>query len=118
MIINYNGEMRNAHILVRAGGRMRIAMEHADDVVELSLVDGIWLSEECVPVSFEFLCATEIPALHPEYTAYSPQAGYLLGRYGVRQLVPPGYFAGSRTEMKSAIRVAAGGSRFDRTAMM
>lgn len=66
MIIRYNGELKNAQILMRSGDILRIALESAEDAVELSLLDGIWLSEENLPVSFEFLTATEIPLLHPE----------------------------------------------------
>jgi hypothetical protein len=63
---------------------MRIALENGDDAVELSLVAGLWMSEERMPVSFEFLWASEIPLVFGEGDRLSwPPPHRLCFRHGV-----------------------------------
>ncbi|HLY16760.1 MAG TPA: hypothetical protein VKR61_06025 [Bryobacteraceae bacterium] len=83
MVILYNDSLREARILAREGDRMRIAVEHCDDAVELSLVDGIWLSEERQPISFELLWAEEIPLVVPVNRHQHHPPADLLSRYAV-----------------------------------
>ena len=83
MIIKYNDSLKDARILSRSGNRMRIALENSDDAVELSLVAGRWMSEERIPVSFEFLWAAEIPLVFAEGSRPSPPPRRLCFRHGV-----------------------------------
>lgn len=41
-------------LLSLKGGQMRVAVKDADDVVEVRLANGVWISECCEPVTFEF----------------------------------------------------------------
>lgn len=41
-------------LLSLKGNQMRVAVKDADDVVELRLVNDLWISECCEPVTFEF----------------------------------------------------------------
>ncbi len=55
MIITYSdGIAVEAVLLSRTENTMRLAVQGADDVVEVSNINGIWVSEDCEPISIEF----------------------------------------------------------------
>jgi hypothetical protein len=55
MFICYkNGSTREAVILSLAGTAMRVAQEGGEDVMQLNLVDGAWLTDDLEPVTFDF----------------------------------------------------------------
>ena len=83
MIIRYDGIIRDSRILTRSGDSMRIAVEDGDDAVELTLVDGIWYSENREPVSFQFLVAPEIALIFSENGGGQPPRTYLLSGHVV-----------------------------------
>jgi hypothetical protein len=87
MIIRYDGIIRDSRILARSGDSMRIAVEHGDDAIELTLVDGIWYSEDRKPVSFEFLGAPEIALVFSENGGELPPRTYLLSGHAVSNAV-------------------------------
>ena len=49
-----NGSSRYGLIVGLTGGIMRVALTDSEDVTEFKLIDGMWVSEECEVVSFEF----------------------------------------------------------------
>lgn len=78
MTLRYsNGQTKEAVLLSRTEAAMRVALQGADDVVELRQVNGAWVSDECevVQVSFawerraanarseeDFICPPELAA--------------------------------------------------------
>jgi hypothetical protein len=55
MIINYSdGKSVQAVLLSRTEQTMRVAVQGADDAMELTNIHGIWVSDECEPVSIRF----------------------------------------------------------------
>jgi hypothetical protein len=55
MIINYSdGKSVEAVLLSRTEQTMRVAVEGAEDAMELSNIRGTWVSDECEPVSIQF----------------------------------------------------------------
>jgi hypothetical protein len=55
MTIKYSdGKSVEAVLLSRTENTIRVAVEGAEDVTELSNVRGIWVSDECEPVSIQF----------------------------------------------------------------
>jgi hypothetical protein len=55
MTIDYlDGKTVQAVLLSRTEHTMRVAVEGAEDVIELSNIRGIWVSDECEPVSIQF----------------------------------------------------------------
>lgn len=55
MKIRYqNGRAFEAVTLFRADNRMRVAVHGTDDVLELTCVSGVWVTEDCEPVSIEY----------------------------------------------------------------
>lgn len=55
MLIHYgDGSVLAGILLSLRGGEMRVAVKDADDVAEFRLVNGVWISECCEPVTFEF----------------------------------------------------------------
>jgi hypothetical protein len=55
MIINYSdGNSVEAVLLSRTEQTMRVAVEGAEDAMELSNIRGTWVSDECEPVSVQF----------------------------------------------------------------
>jgi hypothetical protein len=55
MTIQYaNGNLIEAVLLYRAESNMRIALSGADDIVELTLLRGVWVTEDCEPVQVAF----------------------------------------------------------------
>jgi hypothetical protein len=83
VIIRYDGIIRDSRILARSGDIMRIAVEHGEDAVELTLVDGIWYSESRTPVSFEFLGGVEIALVFSENGGNLQPRTYLLSGHAV-----------------------------------
>lgn len=55
MTIRYqNGHTAEAMLLSRSETNMRVMLRNSDDVTELNLVLGKWVTEDCEPVSVEF----------------------------------------------------------------
>jgi len=55
MTINYSdGKSVEAVLLSRRENTMRVAVEGAEDITELSNIRGTWVSDECEPVSIQF----------------------------------------------------------------
>jgi hypothetical protein len=55
MTIYYSdGRAVEAILLSRTETTLRLAVEGADDVIELSDINGTWVSGDCEPVSIEF----------------------------------------------------------------
>jgi hypothetical protein len=58
MLIRYqNGDLFEGIILSLQGGVLRVALKDGDDVAEFRLLNGVWLSETCEPVTFDFTMA-------------------------------------------------------------
>jgi hypothetical protein len=55
MTINYlDGKSVEAVLLSRAEQTMRVAVQGAEDAMELANIRGTWVSDECEPVSIRF----------------------------------------------------------------
>lgn len=55
MKIKYSdGIAVEAVLLSRTDNTMRLAVQGAEDVIEVSNINGVWVSAECEPVSIEF----------------------------------------------------------------
>jgi hypothetical protein len=55
MTIRYaNGQIFEAVLLSRTETTMRVALQQRDDIVELTLVNDVWISDECEPVQVDF----------------------------------------------------------------
>jgi hypothetical protein len=64
MIIRYtDGQILEAVLLSRTETTMRVALQQHDDIVELTLVNGVWVSDECEPVQVDFAWARTEKAL-------------------------------------------------------
>jgi hypothetical protein len=62
MIIRYsNGFRCDAILLSRTEDRMRVAIQGADDVVELTQIHGAWISDDCEPVQVDFAWTRQTP---------------------------------------------------------
>ena len=58
MLIRYqNGDLFEGVILSLHGGVLRVALKDGDDVSEYRLTNGVWLAENCEPVTFDFTMA-------------------------------------------------------------
>lgn len=58
MTIRYtDGQIQEAVLLSRTETTMRIALEKHDDVVALTRVHDVWVSDECEPVQVDFAWA-------------------------------------------------------------
>jgi len=54
MLIKYASGLVQEGILISIqGDRLRVAPKNSDDLVEFKFVEGIWLSEDCEPVTFD-----------------------------------------------------------------
>jgi hypothetical protein len=55
MLIHYaDGSRREAVLVSLIGAVMRVAVARVEDLWEFKLVDGVWVSDQCEAVSFEF----------------------------------------------------------------
>jgi hypothetical protein len=68
MLMHYgDGRVVQGILLSLKGGQMRVAVKDADDVVEIRLIDGVWISECCQVVTFEFPIAVfQVLGMVPE----------------------------------------------------
>ncbi len=58
MLIRYqNGSLLEAIILSLEGAVLRVAPKDADDVIEFRLINGVWVSDDCELVRFDFTMA-------------------------------------------------------------
>ena len=56
MTIKYsNGRAVEAVLLSRTQDTMRLAVQGADDAMEVSNINGTWVAADCEPVSIEFI---------------------------------------------------------------
>lgn len=54
MLIKYaNGSVQEGMLVSLRGGQLRVATKDSDDLLEFNLVEGIWISESCEPVTFD-----------------------------------------------------------------
>ena len=54
MLIKYaNGSLQEGMLVSLRGGQLRVATKDSDDLLEFNLVEGIWVSESCEPVTFD-----------------------------------------------------------------
>ena len=55
MLIKYaNGLIQEGLLVSLRGNQLRAATKNGDDLLEFTLVEGIWVSESCEPVTFDF----------------------------------------------------------------
>ena len=55
MLIRYeDGSSRGAILVSLTGAVMRVATERDEDLLEFRLMEGVWISEQCEAVTFEF----------------------------------------------------------------
>ena len=55
MLIRYeDGRNSEAVLISRTTGTMRVVLQGSDDALDLTEVNGAWLSENCEPVQVEF----------------------------------------------------------------
>ena len=51
MTLRYqSGLVKNALLLARGEDTIRVMLEHQDDAIEISRLNGIWVTQECEPV--------------------------------------------------------------------
>ena len=54
MLIKYaNGSILEGVPVSLRGGQLRVATKDGDDLLEFNLMEGIWVSESCEPVTFD-----------------------------------------------------------------
>jgi len=54
MLIKYaSGIVQEGMLISLQGAQLRVAAKDSDDVLEFNLIEGIWLSEHCEPVTFD-----------------------------------------------------------------
>lgn len=54
MLIKYaNGLIQEGMLISLRGSQIRVATKDGDDLLEFNLVEGIWVSEGCEPVTFD-----------------------------------------------------------------
>lgn len=82
MLIHYrDGKTLAAILLSLKGNQMRVAVKDADDVGEFRLVNGVWISECCEPVTFEFPTAIfQAVGIVPDANNLNPQPDFFVNR--------------------------------------
>jgi hypothetical protein len=82
MLIHYrDGRVLAGILLSLKGSQMRVALKDADDVGEFRLVSGVWISDSCEPVSFEFPTAVfQAVGIVPDAQSLNPQPDFFLSR--------------------------------------
>jgi hypothetical protein len=82
MLIHYgDGRVLAGILLSLMGSQMRVAVKDADDVAEFRLVNGLWISECCDPVTFEFPTAIfQAVGMVPDAENLNPQPDFFFGR--------------------------------------
>jgi hypothetical protein len=82
MLIHYgDGRVLAGILLSLNGSQMRVAVKDADDVAEFRLVNGLWISECCEPVTFEFPTAIfQAVGIVPDVENLNPQPDFFLNR--------------------------------------
>lgn len=54
MLIKYaSGLVLEGMLISLRGPQLRVAPKDSDDLLEFKLVEGVWLSEHCEPVTFD-----------------------------------------------------------------
>jgi hypothetical protein len=54
MLIKYaSGLVQEGLLISLRGSSLRVAPKDSDDLLEFNLVEGVWLSEHCEPVTFD-----------------------------------------------------------------
>ncbi|HLK65959.1 MAG TPA: hypothetical protein VKU19_21135 [Bryobacteraceae bacterium] len=78
MLLHYrDGRVLAAILLSLKGDLMRVALKDADDVLELRLVNGVWITENCELVTFEFPTAVfEAVGMIPDAHSVNPKADF------------------------------------------
>jgi hypothetical protein len=81
MTIRYaNGYLVEAVLLSRGENRLRVAPQGSEDVLELNLVNGTWVTDECEPVQVGFAWdrVAEAPAPEEDFICPPELAARLL----------------------------------------
>ncbi len=56
LLLEYgDGRIQGGVVLSLSGAVLRIAIVNSNHVIDFTLTDGIWMSEDCGPVTFAFL---------------------------------------------------------------
>src|SRR5580704_605407 len=78
MLMHYrDGRVLAGVLLSLKGDEMRVAVKDADDVAEFRLVNGVWISESCEPVTFDFPTAVfQAVGIVPDAHSLNPQADF------------------------------------------
>jgi hypothetical protein len=75
LLMHYgDGKVYTGILLSLVGNQMRVAVKDADDVVEIRLLNGHWISECCETVTFEFPIAVfQAVGIVPDAQNLNPQ---------------------------------------------
>ena len=78
MLMHYrDGRVVAGILLSLKGDTMRVAVKDADDVLELRLMNGLWISESCEAVTFEFPTAVfQAVGIVPDAHSLNPRADF------------------------------------------
>ncbi len=78
MLIHFqDGRILAAVLLALKGEEMRVAVKDDDDVLEIRLVNGVWITENFEPVTFEFPTAVfEAVGIVPDAHSINPHADF------------------------------------------
>lgn len=78
MLIHHkDGRVLAGILLSLKGSHMRVAVKDADDVAEFRLVNEVWISECCAPVTFEFPTAIfQAVGIVPDAHNLNPQPDF------------------------------------------
>jgi hypothetical protein len=49
-----SGLVKNALLLARGEDVIRVALEHQEDAIEISRLNGVWVTQECEPVELGY----------------------------------------------------------------
>ena len=74
MLLHYaDGRVLVGILLNLKGNQMRVAVKDAEDIAEFMLLNGVWVSECCETVTFEFpTAAFEAIGMLPETPSLKP----------------------------------------------
>ena len=81
MTITYqNGLSHEAILLSRSETAMRVIVRDSEDVLELRLLSGAWVTEECEPVAIEFASRRQagVPMKEEDFICSKDLAAHLI----------------------------------------
>jgi hypothetical protein len=84
MLLHYaDGRVLAGVLLTVKGAQMRVAVKDAEDIAEFNLMNGVWISECCETVTFEFpIAAFQAMGMVPdaETLNLNPQPDFFVHR--------------------------------------